>query len=111
MSFRKLIQPIVSSLRKPTAPIASGLLIAALLGVCEPAFAGGLSAATSGLSQFQIWFYSFVGVLALCYLTWKGVESFTDRAHWSDFAIAVGKVAVVGGVVVLGSWAWGLFAS
>jgi hypothetical protein len=83
------------------------LLIAAFASA--PAFAGGLSSATSAAQTFQTWFYAFVGVLALVYLTWKGVESFTDRAHWSDFALGVGKVAVVGAVVVLGTWAWNVF--
>lgn len=73
--------------------------------------AGGLNSASAGLSTFQIWLYSFAGLLALSYLTWKGIEAFTERAHWSDFAVGVGKVAVVGGVLVLGNWAWNLFTS
>jgi hypothetical protein len=87
--------------------------MATALGLCaENSFAaGGLAAMTSGLSTFQIWMYSFAGVLALCYLTWKGIEAFTERAHWSDFGIGVGKVAVVGAVIVLGNWAWNLGTS
>jgi hypothetical protein len=74
-----------------------------------PAFAGGLNSATAAATSFKIWFYGFVGIVAVCYLLYKGVEAWTDRAHWSDFGIAIAKVAAVGGVVVIAPWAWNLF--
>jgi hypothetical protein len=75
------------------------------------AFAGGLDSATQGAMTFKIWLYSFLGVCALIYLAWKGAEAWMDKGHWSEFVTACGKVAVVGGTVVLAPWLWNLFVS
>lgn len=77
----------------------------------KPAFSGGLDSATMAATTFKTWFYAFAGVLAVCHLLYKGMEAWTDRAHWSDFGIAIGKVAAVGAVVVVAPWAWNLFVS
>ena len=85
-----------------------------LLTACMPssyAHAGGLQSATSGATTFQIWLYSFLGVCAVIYLGWKGAEAWMDKAHWSEFVTAAGKVAVVGSVVVLAPWLWNMFTS
>lgn len=95
--------------QKHKRAFASALALS-LAAVATPALAGGgLAAASSGLSTFQVWFFTFVGILAICYLTYKGAMAFTDREHWSDFGMAIGKVAVVGGVIGLAAWAWSLF--
>jgi hypothetical protein len=93
--------------RSKPNPIISALLIT-LLAASAPAFAGGLSSVSQGLTTFQVWFYSFAGILATCYLTYKAIMAMSDREHWSDFAAAIGKVVVAGSVVGLVGWAWAL---
>jgi drug/metabolite transporter (DMT)-like permease len=80
--------------------------------VSSVAFASGLDSGTSAATTFKTFLYTFIGIVALCYLLYKGAMAFTDREHWSDFAGACLKVAVVGSVVgVLGPYLWALFTS
>ncbi|MGA4289672.1 TrbC/VirB2 family protein [Ralstonia nicotianae] len=93
-------------------PRQHGLALAAALialMLCNPAFAGGLDSGTQAANTFKIWFYGFVGALASIYLLWVGLEVWSDKARWSDFGMAIGKVAAVGAVVVIVPWAWALF--
>jgi hypothetical protein len=83
----------------------------ALMLCAQSAFAGGLDSATSGATTFKIWLYSFLGVCAVIYLLWKGAEAWMDKAHWSEFVTACGKVAVVGAVSILTPWLWNMFVS
>ena len=48
---------------------------------------------------------------AYIYLLWKGAEAWMDKAHWSEFVTACGKVAVVGAVSILTPWLWNMFVS
>ncbi|WP_233890067.1 hypothetical protein [Paraburkholderia flagellata] len=78
----------------------------------QQAHASGLDSGTTAATTFKTFLYTFIGVVALCYLLYKGAMAFTDREHWSDFAGACLKVAVVGSVVgVLGPYLWDLFTS
>jgi hypothetical protein len=90
-------------------PMPSGLLTG-LLCTAVPAFAGGLQAGSQAASSFQIWLYSFIGILALCYLSYKAGLAFTDREHWSDFGWGCLKVTVTGASVVIAAYLWNLAA-
>lgn len=75
------------------------------------AFAGGLDQATQAATMFKIWLYSFIGIVAVCILLWKGTECMADRAHWSEFGVLSAKVAAVGSVVgVLAPYLWNMFS-
>lgn len=83
-----------------------------LMMVSAVAMAGGLEAGTQAATNFKIWFYSFVGVLAVIYLTWKGLECWGGRASWvHDFGLAIAGVAATGATIVLAPWAWNLATS
>lgn len=101
--------------RKPSASRPIRRLLASAVGVATlaatPAFAGGLSAGTTAANNFYTWYYSILGILAGCYLGYKGMLAWTDREHWSDFGAGVLKVSVVGAVGVLAPWAWGLWVN
>jgi hypothetical protein len=80
--------------------------------VSASAHAGGLSAGTSAITNFEIWFFSICGILAICYLLWVGVQCWSNKADWvHDFGGAIAKVAAVGSVPVLAAWAWAVFGS
>jgi hypothetical protein len=95
----------------------SALLGSLLIGfavsmVSVSANAGGLSAGTSAITNFEIWFFSICGILAICYLLWVGVQCWSNKADWvHDFGGAIAKVAAVGSVPVLAAWAWTVFGS
>lgn len=89
------------------------LVVSILCSIIGPhrAFAGGLDSATQGATTFKIWLYSFLGIVGACVLMWKGAECWADRAHWSEFGVLCGKVAVVGSVVgVLAPYLWNMFS-
>ncbi len=72
--------------------------------------AGGLAKSTSTMEEIRGWLYTIIGVCAIIYLLVQGLMAFMDRTQWSDFGMAVVKVAVVGGTPALAVFAWGLFA-
>jgi hypothetical protein len=93
--------------------IVSVLLCALCLVVFatpEMALAGGLDSGTQAATNFKVWFFSFLGVIAIVYLGWEGMQLWRHNAQWIDFGEAVAKVAAVGAVVGLGTWAWSVFA-
>ena len=73
-------------------------------------YAGGLESGTNAVTTFKDWLFGFLGVVAFVYLMYKGVEAWAEKIQWVDFLTAIGKVAAVGGVLSLTSWAWALFA-
>ncbi|OXC71726.1 hypothetical protein [Caballeronia sordidicola] len=80
--------------------------------VSASAYAGGLTAGTSAITNFETWFFSICGILAICYLLWVGVQCWSNKADWvHDFGGAIAKVAAVGSVPVLAAWAWAVFGS
>lgn len=72
--------------------------------------AGGMAKATTTMDDIRIWLYSIIAIAAIIYLLIQGLMAFMDRTQWSDFGMAVVKVAVVGGTPALALFAWGLFA-
>lgn len=86
--------------------------VLALMLVSSVAMAGGLESGTQAANNFKIWFYSFVGIVAVIYLLYVGVQCFGSRGDWvHDFGGACIKVAAVGSVIVLAPWLWSLGAS
>lgn len=98
--------------KKQLSNLARAMFGTALVAVAaDPAFAGGLSSGTSAASNFYTWMYTILGIIAGCYLLYKGLMAWTDREHWSDFGAGCLKVAAVGAVSVLAPWLWGVFVN
>jgi hypothetical protein len=114
LKYAKSVQLIDYALRMNIQPIAGHAAAAFVLGsIIGPrlAFAGGLDQATQAATTFKIWLYSFIGIVAVCILLWKGTECMADRAHWSEFGVLSAKVAAVGSVVgVLAPYLWNMFS-
>jgi hypothetical protein len=92
--------------------ISALLAGSAVLMLSTSAQAGGLSSGTSAVTNFETWFFSICGVLAICYLLWVGLQCWSNKADWvHDFGGAIAKVAAVGSVPVLAAWAWAVFGS
>jgi len=93
------------------------LLVSPVVGfavslVSTSAHAGGLTAGTSAITNFEVWFFTICGILAICYLLWVGIQCWSNKADWvHDFGGAIAKVAAVGSVPVLAAWAWTVFGS
>lgn len=92
--------------------LASLLVGFSVLTSSTRAHAGGLTAGTSAITNFEVWFFTICGILAICYLLWVGVQCWSNKADWvHDFGGAIAKVAAVGSVPVLAAWAWTVFGS
>lgn len=74
------------------------------------ALAGGLDSGTQAATTFKTWFFSFLGVIAVLYLSWQGAQLWGHKIQWIDFGESIAKVAVVGSVLGLAAWAWAIFA-
>jgi len=113
-NYAKSVQLMDYALRPKVRRIAGHALAASIFwSIIGPhrALAGGLDSATQGATTFKIWLYSFLGIVGACVLMWKGAECWADRAHWSEFGVLCGKVAVVGSVVgVLAPYLWNMFS-
>jgi hypothetical protein len=97
---------------KSSPPLKSLLLGFTVSMLSTSAYAGGLSSGTSAVTNFETWFFSICGILAICYLLWVGVQCWSNKADWvHDFGGAIAKVAAVGSVPVLAAWAWAVFGS
>lgn len=81
------------------------------LFVLNPSTAGGLEDATSAVEEIKTWAYAFLGVVVFIYLIYKVAMTLMDKETWADVLSALGKVALAGGVIVLGEWAWAIFGS
>lgn len=77
---------------------------------CAVAQAGGLTTATTAVTEISTWMYTFIGACAVMYLLFKGAQACADKIQWMDFLSSVGQVALVGSVPTLGVWAWTLLA-
>lgn len=102
--MKKLVSQLAVQHRKAVAAIT-------VLALQSNAFAlGGLDKATSAAQEVKTGLYALVGVIAMLYLIFLGVQAFTERKSWADFGWGVVHVSLVGGAVALGTWAWSLFA-
>jgi hypothetical protein len=74
-----------------------------------PVFAGGLSDATDAANEAKTWAYGFLGVIVFLFLIYKVIMALIDKETWGDVLMALGKVAMAGGVIVAAEWAWAIF--
>lgn len=92
---------------------AGPLLTFALLTLPTLALAqtpsGGLDSGTTAVTSFNTWLFTFIGVCAISYLTFKCVQLAGEKIQWIDLGYAIGKVAVVGGVPALAAWAYAVY--
>jgi len=81
------------------------------LGLLSPSvcMAGGLDQATTQMESIKTWAYTFLGVVVFVYLIYHVTMALADKEQWVDVAMALGKVALAGGVLVGGAWAWSIF--
>src|SRR5471032_3469974 len=86
------------------------LLFFAAASASNAVYAAGLQSGTDAATNFKTWLFGFLGVLAFIYLMYKGLAAWAEKAQWFDFLVAIGKVAAVGGVLGLTTWAWSVFA-
>jgi hypothetical protein len=87
------------------------LAVMALSLASSPAFAlKGLATAKTTLTTISTELYAVVGILAVVYLLWVGVQAKMEKKSWSDFFWAIAHIALVGSVLLLAPWAWSLFA-
>jgi len=55
--------------RNKFSPLLGSLLLGSASSMlCASAYAGGLTAGTSAITNFETWFFSICGILAICYL-------------------------------------------
>lgn len=95
---------------KKTSLVALGLLL--ILGAAE-AFAGGtggLTKAQGAMDDIKTAVYAIVGSASGLYLIYLGVMAKINKGAWSDFFMGIFYVALVGGSIALGAWAWTMFA-
>lgn len=72
---------------------------------------GGLEVATDKVDEIKTWAYGFLGVGVFCYMIYNVIMALLDRKQWADVLIALGYVAIAGGVIVAAEWAWSIWGS
>jgi hypothetical protein len=87
-------------------------LMLLLLTATPAAYAavGGLDKANTLAQDIKTGAFALLGTGALIYLIYLAFMAFTEKKSWSDFGWGVVHVAVAGGVIALGNWAWTAFA-
>lgn len=95
---------------KKTHTIAAAALFAAIVTVPGLALAGGLQSGNDAVNQFNTWLFIFIGILAVSYLSFKGIQLAGEKIQWIDMGYAIAKVAVCGGIPALAAWAWSVYA-
>lgn len=90
--------------------------LAALMLLASPlALADWATTLKEQTKNVQIGLYAIAAILALGTLTWVGIKWMISRANGDmettlmDYFKQIGVVAVVGGVIALGTAAWQLF--
>lgn len=91
-------------------PIFSCFLLCIFL-LSNTVFAQGLNEATKAASEFQVWLYSFLGIVSIVYMIYQVILALAEKQQWSDVLFALFKVAVAGGSIVGGTWAWSIWGS
>lgn len=75
----------------------------------EPSYAG-LAKAESSLNEIKDWAYAILGIGVFLYLIYLVIMALINKGTWADVGMGVVYVAIAGGVLVLGDWAWSTFA-
>jgi uncharacterized membrane protein len=83
----------------------------AILSLSPPVFAGGLDEATKAVEEIKASAYTFLGVVVFLFLIYKVIMALMDKETWGDVLGALGKVALAGGILVAGEWAWQIFGT
>ena len=84
----------------------------AFLITLNPAHAdlvGGLNSATQTTNSATLAFYGLVGAGIVAWLLWEGLGLLNGRMDWKEFAVSCGKVALVGGIIILAPTLWNFF--
>ena len=75
----------------------------------EPSYAG-LAKAKTSMTEIKDWAYAILGIGVFLYLIYLVIMALVNKGSWADVGMGVVYVAVAGGVLVLGDWAWSTFA-
>lgn len=86
-------------------------LVAAVTSSTAMAAGGGLTEASSAMTDIKVWAYSFLGICIFVYLIYLVVMALIDKMQWNEVAMGVGKVAACGGIILAGEWAWAIWGS
>lgn len=73
--------------------------------------ANGLEKATTEISEIKTWAYAFLGIVVFVYLIYLVIMALLDKKQWADVLQGLMYVALAGGIVVGGEWAWGFWGS
>lgn len=84
-------------------------LIFGSLVMSQPAFAG-LQKASTALDEIKVWAYGILGILIFLYIMYHIVMALLNKMQWSDVMMSVVYSAIAGAAIVLGEWAWGIWA-
>lgn len=83
----------------------------AVFGVNYAMAAGGLQEATDQVGEIKTWAYGLLGVGVFVYLIYNVIMALLDKKQWADVLMALVYVAIAGGVIVGGEWAWSIWGS
>lgn len=72
---------------------------------------GGLEAAKTEATNLKVWGYALLGILVFLYLMYHVAMALMDKKPWADVVMAVVYVAAAGAVLVVGTWAWGIWGT
>lgn len=70
---------------------------------------GGLEKGTNALSTIKTWAYSFVGVMALCYILYNVCMALLERKSWGDVGMSIAYASIAGGCILAGEFALNIF--
>ncbi|ELY1989185.1 conjugal transfer protein [Vibrio harveyi] len=87
------------------------ILAATVFAMSSPAMAsGGFTKATEVAEDLKAEIYTFLGVIVFIYLMYNIINAKLGRQQWSDVLVALGHVALAGGAIAGGTWAWSIFS-
>jgi len=87
------------------------LLVSAILLSNFALAGGGLDEATQQANTIKTWAYGFLGVGVFLYMIYNVIMALLNKQPWSDVLMAMVYVTIAGAVIVLTTWAWGVWGS
>lgn len=73
--------------------------------------AAGLVEASNQIKEIKEWAYAFLGIVVFVYLIYLVIMALLDKKQWADVLQGLMYVALAGGIVVGGEWAWSIWGS